>query len=521
MKLDEVTSQPRFVCHGEIICGSLAIPRFYERRRFEPAWVTATGPRPEATALVEAIKLADRQGLRPEDYHLRSIEKLLAESTARQSEGKSLEAEHVAELDLLLTDAFLLYGSHLLAGRVNPETIHSEWLAFNRTADLAAILQEALTSHKIQETLAQLAPPHAGYKRLQQALLKYRQLERQGGWPLVAKGATLKKGVKDARISTLRLRLAITGDLTSALPGQQTLFDDVLEEAVIRFQKRNGLTEDGIVGRRTLAALNVPVQQRLRMLEMNMERWRWISRDLGRKYILVNIASFRAEVIEDHQQVLTSKVVVGRPFRRTPVFSGMMTYLVFNPTWNIPQVIAVKDILPKVRQDPQYLARQRIQVFQSWQEDAPQIDPTTVDWRLLNSHNFRYRLVQKPGPLNALGRVKFMFPNKFSVYLHDTPAQGLFKNARRGFSSGCIRIAKPIELATYLLRDDPNWSRQKILEVLASNRTLAVRLPEPMPVHLLYWTAWVDKEGVVNFRYDIYGRDAILEKALEERPPRP
>ncbi|MBU1708066.1 L,D-transpeptidase family protein, partial [bacterium] len=316
----------------------------------------------------------------------------------------------------------------------------------------------------------------------------------------------------------LRARLHMTGDLDDNADMENNLFDDSLEQAVHKFQRRNGLEDDGVVGPATLEALNVPVEERVHQIEVNLERWRWLPQELGRRHILINVANFELDVNEDNQPVMTMRVVVGRDYRRTPVFTDQMTYLVFSPYWNVPTNIAVQDIVPKIRENSDYLTNQNIKVFRGWGVEAKAIDPQTIDWSRITEQNFNYRLRQEPGPLNALGRVKFMFPNKFNVYLHDTPARELFAKTERAFSSGCIRIEKPIELAEYLLRSDPKWTREKIFAVIDKHIEQTVRLPEPLPVHLLYWTAWANEDGSVQFRKDIYSRDKKLYEALLEKP---
>ncbi|KKL28294.1 hypothetical protein LCGC14_2376570, partial [marine sediment metagenome] len=296
--------------------------------------------------------------------------------------------------------------------------------------------------------------------------------------------------------------------------------DEQLEEVVRSFQKKHGLKKDGIVGPKTRAALNVPAKVRARQIELNMERWRWIPRNLGQRYILVNIADFKLSLIENGETVMDMRVVVGRTYRRTPVFSSKMKYLVLNPFWNVPMSIAVKDILPKLRENHNYLSLQNMTLYANWQNGAPPIDPGSIDWSKVNRRSFRYKLVQKPGPQNALGRLKFMFPNKFSVYLHDTPSKELFQKNIRSFSSGCIRAEKPVELAVYLLKDGSNWTREKIMAAINHGKNRSIGIPRPLNVHLLYWTAWVDKAGEIHFRDDIYDRDRPLDKALQERPPR-
>nr|WP_245846206.1 L,D-transpeptidase family protein [Longibacter salinarum] len=239
--------------------------------------------------------------------------------------------------------------------------------------------------------------------------------------------------------------------------------------------------------------------------------------NLGSRYVVVNIAGFSLNVIEDGRSVLSMRVITGRPFRQTPVFSDEISYLVFNPYWHIPQSLAVQDKLPMIRRDPGYLARQRIQVFRGWGADAARVDPAMIDWSTTSASNFPYRLRQDPGPWNALGRVKFMFPNPYSVYLHDTPERGLFEQAERTFSSGCIRVAKPAELAVYLLADHPDWTPERIRTAMQDGTTeQAVVLNERVLVHLQYWTTWTEN-GDVHFRNDVYGRDVLLLEALEDR----
>jgi murein L,D-transpeptidase YcbB/YkuD len=512
-------NQKKFSCRGELICGASLIPKFYQQRGFSPAWTGKEGILPQARSLVAEINRADQEGLRPDDYHRANIVSLVKEIDRKQAVGETVDAQIWVDLDLLLTDAFMLYSSHLFAGRVNPETIHSDWVVVNPTADLTDILGSALNSNQIARALRDLQPLHSGYFGLKQSLARYRNIAKKDDRPSVSPGINLHKGDTGISVQRLHERLVILGDLEDTEKDPVDFFDEATELAVMGFQKRHGLKSDGMVGPRTLEMLNIPIQQRARQIELNMERWRWIPRDLGDRYILVNIAGFKLSVIENLHRMLEMRVVVGRPYRRTPVFSAKMTYMVINPYWNIPASLVFKDLLPKIQKNDNYLAQKGIKVFKDWSKGAPEIDPETVDWKKIERQNFPYKLRQDPGPRNALGRIKFIFPNKFAVYLHDTPQRSHFNETHRDFSSGCIRTEKPVDLARYLVRDDHQWSEEQLSATIEAGERTVIEVQRPISVHLQYWTAWVDENGRLNFRNDIYDRDRLLDQALKERMP--
>jgi murein L,D-transpeptidase YcbB/YkuD len=391
--------------------------------------------------------------------------------------------------------------------------IDPEMYIYPGELDRQAILEGVAAAPDIEWFLRNQAPSNPIYRRLRRVLAEYSDMAARGGWPQVPVGPSLKPGMAGPRVSALRLRLMASGDLTIESTASK-VYDAALVQAVERFQARHGLETDGVVGAKTLQALNVPVEQRIEQILINMERWRWMPDDLGDRYILVNLAGFELDVVEYGSTALEMRIVVGKTYLSTPVFSGRMTYLDFNPYWTVPPSIAQKDILPKIQADPGYLESDGMRVFDGWGEEASELDPATVDWASVDATLLRFKFRQDPGPKNALGRVKFMFPNEFEVYLHDTPSRGLFQRTVRTFSSGCIRVERPLELAEYLLHDDPSWTRTRIDSVIAAGKPMRVVLPAPIPVHLTYSTVWFGEGGTVHFRDDIYGRDALIAQAL-------
>ncbi|MCJ7687323.1 MAG: L,D-transpeptidase family protein [Desulfobacteraceae bacterium] len=497
-----------------------ALPRFYEMRAYHPAWIDKKGQVPQADGLAEALQRADIEGLKTSDYHYGFIRDALLELKTLLKRKEPVNPRLIVDLELMLTDGFSLYGSHLLSGQINPETIDAEWFANRRAADFAVLLQEALEGNRIKETLLGLLPRQPGYGKLKKALAKYRAIEKDGQWPTISSGSTLKKGdAEDERTDALRGRLVASGDLDQKFLKGAAVFDDELEQAVIRFQMRHGLEPDGAVGPLTLSQLNVPVEERVKQMVINMERWRWLPQDLGQRHILVNMADFQLDVFEKDRSVLNMKVIVGKAYRHTPVFSDKMTYIVLNPYWHVPRKIAVQDKLPLIKKDPEYFTKQQMKLLQGWGAETKELNPKNIDWSRVSAGNFPYRLRQEPGPQNALGKMKFMFPNRHNVYIHDTPTRELFRKSVRTMSSGCIRIEKPLALAEYVLMENSQWKGEAISSALETNVEQTIFLHTPIPVHLLYWTAFVDGNGVIHFRTDIYHRDKRLEAALHKKPP--
>ncbi len=488
----------------DIAAGNL-LAEVYERRNFAPNWTN----RDEIGELITVIKNTDKDGLDPADYHLREAEYVYRELGA----GNLQSAHEQAALDVMLTDSLFRVAYHLRFGKVNPNNLDTNWNFKRELGDQppAVRMQQAMDAPSLQTFLDELAPRGPIYKRLRVALADYRELAAAGGWPSVAEGPTLKPGATDERVATIARRLAVTADIADAAPyTSSAVYDEALEAGVRKFQARHGLDSDGVIGPATLRAMNVPVESRIEQLRLNLERARWVFDSLSDNFIIVNIAGFRAYVVRDTNIVWQTQVQVGRSYHQTPVFRDEMKYVVFNPTWTVPYSIATKEMLPRIKKDPTYFDTRD---FDIKDRSGALIDPKSIDWSSLSRGNFPYTFVQRPGPRNALGRVKFIFPNEHSVYLHDTPSKALFGRAERAFSHGCVRVQNPFDLAEVLLGSD-GWDQDKIKATLDSLETKTVYLPEALPVLLLYWTADIGQTGDVHFYTDVYERDARITKAM-------
>lgn len=383
---------------------------------------------------------------------------------------------------------------------------------------LLAVLVVATVSSAAPAAVALEEVPllsHPEARRLLAALDDLRRIADAGGWPRVPEGGPLRPGDASVRIPELRDRLLASGDLLEPRASLgDPFYDPELEAAVRRFQRRHGLAADGVLGKRTLAALNVPVERRIDQVRANLERWRWLPADLGEHHLWVNIAGFELDEARGGRITYSARVIVGRRYTKTPVFSSEVTHLVLNPCWSVPPGIARREILPAVKEDPSYLAREGFDVLPAGGPAVP-VDPATIDWSELSAANLPYVFRQRPGPANSLGRIKFVFPNPYDVYLHDTPARSLFEHEVRAFSHGCIRLENPLELADRLLAGDPAWTPERLRAEITSGRQQTVPLPAPVPIHVVYFTAWVDGAGTLHLRNDVYGRDAAVLDALD------
>lgn len=506
--LEELSTQPDPRVDNVRIATAAILPNFYASRDFQLAW-----SRPEqTTGLIAAIRSGEAEGLDPTDYHLKELEKRLNLISIDNIEPSP---ERVA-LDILLTDSLIRLAYHFYYGKVDLREVDTNW-NFSRPLDqeeAIGALNDILAADSLANELSQLLPDHFAYINLKKALKRYRQIQANGGWQSVPQGPTLKNGDTNVRVEALRQRLAAEGYL-SPTSTQGEHFDTELLDAVKQFQLHHYLTADGAVGAGTLAALNVPINSRIEQIRVNLERGRWVLHDVESRFVIVDIAGFEAFYFNNNEMVWTTRVQVGKPYRATPVFIDQITYLDFNPTWTVPPTIVAKDILPAAKRDVSYLTSRNIKVLD---RNGKAVDPYSLDWSKYSGKYFPYTLRQDPGPRNALGRIKFMFPNPHFVYLHDTPSKSLFGRTERAFSSGCIRVENPVKLAELLLDDSDNWNQEKIRQVFDTTKTRRVRLKEPVPVLLFYWTARPQENGHVSFKQDIYGRDKAVQRALNADP---
>jgi L,D-transpeptidase YcbB len=487
---------------------------FYERRGFEPAWSTKQGPRSEATDLVAALQRSRRDGLEPADVQAdEAREALNAASAAATARSPRADPAALAALDVLLTRSFFKLAAHLHTGVIDPSRLPSDWHIRPRHEDLGRMLERALAAHEIGAALDRLEPPHPGYAALRDLLERYRAIRRAGGWPAVGTGPTLKPRSSGPRVRLLRQRLAASGDLGGAA-AHGAVYDAALAAAVRGFQVRHGLYPTGTVGEPEVAELDVPVAARIRQIELNLERWRWLPGSLGMRHVLVNIPGFALEVREHDTLALAMRVVVGKWMSRTPMFSDSITYLAFNPVWDVPPDIARNEMLPAMQKDPEYLAKNHLRLYRGGRGKAlREVAPAKLDWMKLTPRTFGYAVKQDPGPDNSIGRVKFVCPNPYSIYLHDTPAGSLFGATTRDFSHGCVRVERPLDLAVELLRGKARWDSARVA-LAADTERISVKLPAPVPVHFLYWTTWVDDQGRAQFRRDVYSVDSLLAAAF-------
>lgn len=482
-----------------------AVVIFYRERKYKPLWSNAKGRLNRAYDLLHVIIDAEDEGLKPYDYQLEEISKY----------WDSKELEESVYLDLLLTAALYHYSNHVYSGRFKPRDLDADWHIQNKALDIRSLFADVTRKESISQLLKELPPQHSGYQLLKKELQRFRELEQQGGWQRFEPGPILEVGVQHSQVLQLRQRLEKTGDLVECSVCGIDIFDGGLAEAVKRYQLRHGLKVDGRVGPQTRRSLNITVAEKTRQIRINMERWRWMQRKLGKRYLMVNMTGFELYLMENDSAVLVMPVIIGKSYRSTPSFSGLISHMEYNPYWTVPANMTVEDFIPRLINDSSFLAKKSIKLYRGWGASVREIDPQTVNWGQLDKNRFPYWLRQDPGPKNSMGRIKFLFSNPYAIYLHGTPDKYLFDRVVRTFSAGCIRVKDPVRLAAYLLNDGSQQMEEEVLANIHLGTNQSVSLPIDVPIYLVYWTAWVDLDGSMNFRHDIYARDTRLNSLFD------
>lgn len=486
------------------------ITEFYKARSNKVAWVAENGPLPHAQILISRLEHADADGLRPKDYRTEDLKRLF--NTVKN--GGS-EAE-ITDLDLLLTTEFSRYAAQLNSGITRHQKDETGWLVKVPPTNYDSLLNIVLADNQSKDPFVKVEPDHPEYGKLKNILNSYRSFAAKGGWPTLTGIKKLKLGDTSDQVVKLRERLTMTGEFHIGASNfyNPKVFDRYLDIAVKDFQASHGLDPDGVVAGKTLDALNVTVNERIKQLLVNMERWRLMPKKFPPKYLLVNVPEFKLHVYDEGKEAFNMRVIVGKEFNATPVFNDRLEYIVFSPYWNVPKSIAIEEVLPAMEKNPNFLARMNMEVVKGWDpKKVTIVNAWQVPWYNIENDDFDYWIRQKPGNENPLGLVKFIFPNNHNVYLHDTPFDQLFNKVKRDFSHGCIRVSDPMRVAQFLLKDKPEWTDEKINKAMKAGKEQYVNITK-VPVYILYFTTWIDDDGKLQIRNDIYGLDKTLAAKL-------
>lgn len=515
LRLENIQPGERLNIRNKNLKTSDEIYSFYANREFKEAW-SSNGILTEiAYELRFEIKQAEFDGLNPSDYNLALIESFFKSFEENKKRNSENDTEDLADLDLILSDAFFHLSSHLELGKVDPTKIDSNWEIIRKSPKVnhPELLETALQSGSIRKSLESLYPSFTMYRKGREVIraLDEKRKSDSTDWKAVKIDKTLKVGDANSGIPALRERLVFWNYLEIYELENPKFYDSVMFVAVKEFQKRNGMEPDGALGKMTVNALNQSPRILMDRAAVNMERLRWLPDSLrDSEMIVVNIANFQLDYLSKGDTLFSGKVIVGKQYHASPIFSAPMKYIVFSPYWNVPNSIARNELIPSIRRNPNYLRQKNMEVVT---HSGKLVDPSTINW---SSKSFPYMIRQKPGGENSLGLVKFMFPNKHSVYLHDTPSKSLFEREDRALSHGCIRLQHPEKLAKLLLNDMPGWTDEKIQEAMHQTKEQIVNLNREIPVVLIYLTFWADSNGQGHFRPDIYGRDGEVLTALRK-----
>jgi murein L,D-transpeptidase YcbB/YkuD len=509
--IDNKATGSYYKIDNEYLLSGKMLSDFYINRNYVPAWFNQNTFSNNGYAMLDYIRQVNQHGLQPEDYHLLLIQAYVGKLLCFY---KTMDKADIMKLDILLSDAFMLLGSHLYYGKVDPEKEGANWKMLRKdpALPLDLKLENALAANDVSNELNMLAPRYRAYWMMKEELAFFLNLNNQL-WPEILSSIAIKPGESNQLLPKIRERLIrLRYNLSDSI---STTFDEELEKQLKMFQKDWGLNNDGVIGKATLEDLNSMPCRLISQLKVNMERFRWLPVQMSEKYIIINIANFKLDLIAGPDTLISMKVIVGKEPRMTPVFNDRMTYIVFCPSWTVPSTILKDDVIPELLKGPEYLEKKHMKLLR---HDGSELAYSDIDWSKISKDNFPYTVRQKPGPGNSLGQVKFMFPNTYDVYIHDTPSRGLFTRDNRAASSGCVRVEKPFDLAVLLLSDSPEWSPAKIREAMQQEKEQTILLKIPLDVVMIYLTAWTDGKDRVQFRKDVYMRDEIVLGALEQKP---
>lgn len=488
--------------------------KFYSERGFREAWTRDSRLSSQTLALRDQIRESKYDGLEPEDYNLEQIDHIIQNFEIEKMGENALQ---LAYIDLVFSESYLKLATDLYKGKTPQEAIKTDWQiqAKRVKVKFEEVLEKSIEGDSVGQSIRGFWPDYKVYANIRKSLRSYYEMadsQREKPQKLTYK-KLLKVGDSNRLISEIRLRLS-GGELTEEGEIDDELYDSALMKEILKTQKRFGLNPDGVIGPETIRALNETPEDMIKRIAVNLERLRWLPDTVIKdKFIIANIANYQLDYVRENglDTLFSSKVIVGKQYRSTPVFNGEMSYIVFSPTWTVPSSIIRGEMIPKIKKDPDYLSRNHMKILTY---SGKEIDPVSLDWTEVSAKNFPYMIRQSPGPHNSLGLVKFIFPNKFNVYIHDTPTKSLFDKDIRAFSHGCIRIHKPAEFAKIILQDDPMWDMEKINEAMHADEETTVMLKKKIPVVILYLTFWADENGRDYIRKDIYNRDEEISKAL-------
>ena len=502
------------------------LKKLYTQILFMPVWVKEESPSPAAKALFAHVK---------NNPTLDSNDRLYQEMLRLEENLHQIYADHGTlkekiALEFKISQFYKKYTDYAYLGSINwgafqarisnliVNGVSTEWILHRPKADAIGMLEKVVFGSDLGEELERATPQKYHYRALQKKLAYYREIKADGGWEKVTLSKTLKPGESADGVYSLRQRLLVTKDYLPCEESSETaVYDACLQKAVEYFQKRNGLAVDGEVGPKTLAVLNKSVDERIQTILLNLDRIKWLNDPKSKRHIIINIPDFMLYFEQDGELIQTFRTIVGTPKNPTPIFSNSVKTIVLNPQWNVPKSIIQKEYIPKLLRNPNVLRKEKIEVYNGWGRDAVKVNPASVNWaKYRYSKTVPYRLAQTAGTHNALGKVKFLFPNKFSVYMHDTPTKHLFDKDRRAFSHGCIRLQKPRELLETFSTFEENVDFEKSQKILEGTKKKYLPLDEKVPIDVIYLTAWVDYEGQLQFRNDIYGYDAMQLKSFKK-----